>query len=415
MERSIGIRQAARIAVSTQFFGRRRAVAVGLLARVSDRGAVSAHCGGVFFAMALFFAIWSGWADANHAIGADEAKAVAATAEASSAGAESQGRRVENARSAAKSDGAKREPSKPAVAKAGLPLDELTDFSDPQRWWRNVVDFAKHKGLELSLNLASAIVILIVGRWMARAVTRMVGRVAVRAKVDETLVRFATHLAYAAMLAFVVLTALGRVGIDTTSFTAVVAAAGLAVGFALQGSLSNLAAGVMLIMFKPFKVGDTVQAGGSTGTVLEIQIFNTLIRTEANALVYVPNSSITSATITNFSAEQIRRIDLVVKCSYDNDLREVKRLLVEILDNDERVLRLPPPLVAVDQLGDSAINFLVQPWVRNEYYSAVRADLLEAIKLGFEDRGIRFAGQTRPAPTPVPAPTPPQLGIVKAA
>ncbi|HND55064.1 MAG TPA: mechanosensitive ion channel, partial [Pirellulaceae bacterium] len=254
------------------------------------------------------------------------------------------------------------------------------------------------------------------GRWMARAVTRMVGRVAVRAKVDETLVRFATHLAYAAMLAFVVLTALGRVGIDTTSFTAVVAAAGLAVGFALQGSLSNLAAGVMLIMFKPFKVGDTVQAGGSTGTVLEIQIFNTLIRTEANALVYVPNSSITSATITNFSAEQIRRIDLVVKCSYDNDLREVKRLLVEILDGDERVLRLPPPLVAVDQLGDSAINFLVQPWVRNEYYSAVRADLLEAIKLGFEDRGIRFAGQTRPTPTPAPAPpTTPQLGIVKAA
>ncbi|HND55409.1 MAG TPA: hypothetical protein PLV92_23505, partial [Pirellulaceae bacterium] len=193
MERSIGIRQAARIAVSTQFFGRRRAVAVGLLARVSDRGAVSAHCGGVFFAMALFFAIWSGWADAHHAIGADEAKAVAA--EASSAGAESQGQRVENARSVAKPDGAKREATKPAV-KAGLPLDELTDFSDPQRWWRNVVDFAKHKGLELSLNLASAIVILIVGRWMARAVTRMVGRVAVRAKVDETLVRFATHLAY---------------------------------------------------------------------------------------------------------------------------------------------------------------------------------------------------------------------------
>lgn len=281
-------------------------------------------------------------------------------------------------------------------------LERLTDFSDPAAWWHTAVELVTHKGTELALNLLAALAILVIGRWLAQGVTRLLGRIAVKAKVDETLVKFATNLTYAALLAFVVLSALNRLGIDTTSFTAVVAAAGLAVGFALQGSLSNFAAGVLLIVFKPFKVGDQVLAGGSTGTVEEIQIFNTLIRSENNALVIVPNSSITGATITNFSAERIRRIDIVLKCSYDNDLRALKRFLVDILTDDDRILQLPPPVVALDQLGDNHVSFVVQPWVRTEYYAAVRTDLLEAIKLGFEERGFRMSGQAPRPATPLP-------------
>ncbi|MFO0904928.1 MAG: mechanosensitive ion channel [Pirellulales bacterium] len=281
-------------------------------------------------------------------------------------------------------------------------LERLTDFSDPEAWWHNVVDLATTKGTEFAINVFAALVILIVGRWAAKLLTRMLSRVAVRAKVDETLVKFATNLAYAAMLSFVVLSALNRVGVDTTSFTAVVAAAGLAIGFALQGSLSNFAAGVLLIMFKPFKVGDHVQAGGSTGTVEEIQIFNTLIRADNNAQIIVPNSAITGATITNFSAERVRRIDISLRCSYDNDLKSLKRFLVEMLAEDDRVLQLPPPVVAIDQLNDSNITFVVQPWVKTEYFAVVRSELLEQIKLGFEERGFRMSGQPARPAAPLP-------------
>lgn len=266
------------------------------------------------------------------------------------------------------------------------------DWSDLSASWQNVVNFSTTRGLEFSLNLLAGLLILLVGRAVAHWLRRMVRRVATQAKIDETLVRFVTNLAYAAMLVFVVLSALNRVGIDTTSFTAVVGAAGLAVGFALQGSLSNFAAGVMLIVFKPFCVGDQVQAGGSTGTVVEIQIFNTLIRTDNNALIFVPNGAITSATITNFSADETRRIDIVVKCGYENDLREVKSFLVELMREDDRILQLPPAQVVVDQLGDNAISLSVQPWVRNEYFTAVRTHLLEAIKAGCEERGFVLLG-----------------------
>lgn len=287
-------------------------------------------------------------------------------------------------------------------------LERLTDFSDPSAWWHNTADLISHKGTELAINLFAAIIIFVVGRWVARLLTRLLNRVASKAKMDETLVKFSTNLSYAAMLAFVVLSSLNRIGIDTTSFTAVVAAAGLAVGFALQGSLSNFAAGVLLIVFKPFKVGDHVLAGGSTGTVEEIQIFNTLIRADNNALVIVPNSSITGATITNYSAEKLRRIDIVLKCSYDNNLQALKRFLVEVLDEDDRILHLPPPVVAIDQLGDSSVSFVVQPWVRTEYFSSVRTDLLEAIKIGFEERGFRMSGQSARPAAALPAATLPR-------
>lgn len=278
-------------------------------------------------------------------------------------------------------------------------IDDMTNFSDPAAWWRNLLQLVRQRGSELAINLMAAVTILIVGRWFARVFSKLLGRVAARAKCDTTLAKFGSHLSYAAVLALVVLSALHRIGIDTTSFTAVVAAAGLAVGLALQGSLANFAAGVLLIVFKPFKVGDSVLAGGSTGIIEEIQIFNTLIRTENNAVVIVPNGSITAATITNYSAESTRRIDITLRCSYDNNLLELKRFLLEVLEADDRVLQLPPPVVAIDQLAETGVHVVVQPWVRIEYFTAVRADLLEAIKLGFERHGFRMAGQPKPPPS----------------
>jgi small conductance mechanosensitive channel len=278
-------------------------------------------------------------------------------------------------------------------------LDEVTNFSDPAAWWRNLLQLVRHRGSELALNLVAALAILVVGRWLARVSSKLLGQVAARTRCDTTLSKFATHLSYAAILSLVVLSALHRVGIDTTSFTAVVAAAGLAVGLALQGSLANFAAGVLLIVFKPFKVGDSVLAGGSTGTIEEIQIFNTLIRTDNNAVVIVPNGSITSATITNFSAESTRRIDITLRCSHDNNLLELKRFLLQVLEADDRIMQLPPPVVAIDQLADTGVHMVVQPWVRTEHFSAVRADVLEAIKLGFERHGFRMAGQPKPPPS----------------
>ena len=275
---------------------------------------------------------------------------------------------------------------------------QLTDISDLSQWWQHVREFFLTKGVEFATHLVEALVIFIVGRWVARFLTRLISRIATQAKVDQTLVKFIGNLSYAATLAFVALSALNRIGIDTTSFAAVVAAAGLAVGFALQGSLANFAAGVMLIMFKPFRVGATVTAGGSTGTVDEIQIFNTLLKAADNSRVIVPNSSITNSTITNFSIEKMRRIDLVIKCSYEDDLRAVKRFLVETLYAHDRILQLPPPNVAVDQLGDNAVSFLVQPWVRSEDFALVRAELLESIKVGFALRGFRQIHPASPAP-----------------
>jgi len=275
--------------------------------------------------------------------------------------------------------------------------ERFADVSDLSRWWQHGVEFLTTKGAEFLVHATEAIVIFIVGRWVARFLTRVIGRLATQAQVDQTLVRFVCHLTHAAMLAFVALSALNRVGIDTTSFAAVVAAAGLAIGFALQGSLANFAAGVMLIMFKPFKVGDSVTAGGSTGTIEEIQIFCTLFKTADNSTIFVPNSSITGGTIVNHSHEKVRRMDLVVKCGYDDDLREVKRFLVDLLFSDERILQLPPPVVAVDQLGDNAISLIVQPWVRSEDFGIVRTNLLEAIKIGFDKYGFH------PRPTPAPA------------
>ena len=235
-----------------------------------------------------------------------------------------------------------------------------------------------------------ALIMLVVGRWLAMWFAA-VGRKAMnRGGVEETLSRFLGKLIYYALLAAVVIAAADQVGINTTSFLAIMGAAGLAIGLALKDSLANFASGVMLILFRPFKVDDVVTAGGVTGKVQQIDIFSTIILTPDNQKFIVPNSGITSGVITNINAEPTRRIDLVVGIGYDDDIRQAKATLEELIRADERILDDPAPAIAVAELGASSVDLIVRPWVKTDDYWDVRLDLTEKIKLTFDEKGISF-------------------------
>ncbi|MCP4173784.1 MAG: mechanosensitive ion channel [Fuerstiella sp.] len=263
--------------------------------------------------------------------------------------------------------------------------------------------------------LLYATAVFVVGRWLAKVVTSAIIRGAGKAKVDETLLGFLNNVIYMLLFTVVCVAAVESLGVDTTGLTAVLAATGFAIGFALQGSLGNLAAGVMLVFFKPFRVGDVVEIESLIGTVVEIQICNTILLTLDNVRIIVPNSKMTDGTIKNYSAEPHRRIDLVVGCGYNDNLKAVKKVLQDLLTEDSRILTSPEPVVAVSELGDSSVNFVVRPWVSSHEYWAVRFDLTERIKLAFDECGftIPFPSQDlfvhRPDASDQPA------GILKAA
>lgn len=238
------------------------------------------------------------------------------------------------------------------------------------------------------VRIVGAIVIFIVGKWLAGLLTGVVKRLMKNANVDETLMKFLGNLAYALLLTFVVLASLSQLGINTTSFIAVLGAAGLAIGLALQGSLANLGAGVLLIIFKPFKIGDFVEAGGAMGSVEELNIFTTQLKTPDNKVVIIPNAGIMGGNITNYSAKDTRRVDLVFGVSYSDDLKKVKDELIGILNADERILQDPAPVVAVSELADSSVNFVVRPWVKSADYWGVYFDLQETVKRKFDEKGI---------------------------
>ena len=262
-------------------------------------------------------------------------------------------------------------------------------------FFHGVEHYLGENGSDLLWNFLAAIMILVIGRWAAKLVTRIIEKLTTRARVDETLVKFVSNMAYWAMLVMIIVAAIDQVGIDTTSFAALIAASGLAVGLALQGSLSNFVAGVMIILFKPIRVGDYAEAGGTAGVVEGIQIFHTMMRTGDNKQIIVPNSMITGDTITNFSAKNTRRIDLVIGCGYDDDLSAVKQFLEEVLQTEEEILEDPEPIVRVHELGDSSINFIVRPWVPSSEYWEVKWSLTEKIKLGFDERGFTFPFPSR--------------------
>ena len=238
------------------------------------------------------------------------------------------------------------------------------------------------------IKVIAAIAILVIGAWIAKLFRKIIEKVLSNRKMDATIGSFVANLAYYALLAFVILAALGKLGIQTTSFVAVIGAAGLAIGLALQGSLANFAAGFLMIIFRPFKVGDYIDGAGTSGTVEKIQIFTTQLLTADNKTVIVPNASLTSGNIVNYSSTGTRRIDMTFGIGYEDDIDKAKQIITDAIANDERVLRSPEPLVAVSELADSSVNIVARPWSKSSDYWGVYFALTEKIKKRFDQAGI---------------------------
>ena len=237
------------------------------------------------------------------------------------------------------------------------------------------------------LRVVGAVAVLLIGRGVAQWLRSAIRKTMERKEADPTLVPFISGLVYWLVLLLVVVAVLGLFGIPTASFVAVVGAAGLAVGLALQGTLSSFAGGVMLLVFRPFKAGDLVEVAGSLGTVQEVGIFSTVLHTPDNVRIMIPNSSVFGQVIKNFTANDRRRIDLVVGVSYDDDLERAGRTIDRVIRSDDRVLDDPAPVVAVSEMADSSVNFVVRPWCRTEDYWDVRWDLTRRLKEELEADG----------------------------
>ena len=242
--------------------------------------------------------------------------------------------------------------------------------------------------MEWAISIGLAIVIFIVGKIIANIIVKLARHGLEKGGMDSLLVNFVTSILKWVLMLFVIIASLEQLGVDTTSLIALLGAAGIAVGLALKDSLQNFASGVMLIVFRPFKNGDFVEAGGVTGVVEHIGIFTTIMKTGDNKEVIVPNGQVYGGTITNFSARDTRRVDMVFGIAYDADIRDAKNILVKILEEDERVLKDPKPVVAVSELADSSVNFVVRPWVKSGDYWAVLWDTNEKVKYAFDEAGI---------------------------
>lgn len=238
------------------------------------------------------------------------------------------------------------------------------------------------------LKVLAAVAILLLGRWIAKFIQGLIEKLMQKKSVDTTLVSFVGDLIYFVLLTFVVLAALNQIGIQTTSFVAIIGAAGLAVGLALQGSLANFAAGILMIIFRPFKVGDYIEGAGVAGKVVLIQVFTTQLLTPDNKTIIVPNAKLTGDNIVNYSTQGTRRIDLVFGIGYGDDIDKARNIITATLAEDARILPDPAPKVAVAELADSSVNFIVRPWTTTDDYWDVRFGLVEKIKKRFDAQGI---------------------------
>ena len=250
-------------------------------------------------------------------------------------------------------------------------------------------EFAEANLVTYGYGLVAALLVFFIGKWVAGKIARW-SKALLGKRIDATVATFVGNLIHIVLIAFVAIAALDQLGVETTSLVAIVGAAGLAVGLALKDSLGNFAAGVMLIIFRPFKVGDYVEAGGAAATVKEIKIFATIMTTPDNKVITVPNGAIMGGNIVNYSEMPTRRVDMVVGVSYGADLAKVKAVLKDILDADERVLKDPAPVIAVSELADSSINLLVRPWVKSADLGAVKWDTTESVKKRFDEAGIEI-------------------------
>ena len=239
-----------------------------------------------------------------------------------------------------------------------------------------------------ALRLVGAIATYIIGKWLSRKISISMSKLLINKEVDQTLVDFLKKIVYFGLLIVTILAALTQMGIETTSFVAIIGAAGLAVGLALQGSLSNFAAGVLLIILRPFKVGDFIEAAGVAGKVEGISILTTNLATPQNEAVVIPNSAITSGNIKNYSAKEMRRVDMVFGIGYDDDIKKAKEILNDLIAKDSRVLKEPAPKIALSELADSSVNFVCRPWVKSADYWDLYFDMHEAVKTRFDAEGI---------------------------
>jgi small conductance mechanosensitive channel len=264
-------------------------------------------------------------------------------------------------------------------------IPDLTGFD-----WAGQLEKAQTLGIDFGVKLITAILIFYIGRIVARIISKGIRKLMVSQEVDKILESFVSNLAYWSMMTFVIIAAIGRLGIQTTSLIAIMGAAGLAIGLSLQGSLSNFAAGVLIVMFRPYRVGDFVEAAGVSGSVVQVQILTTVLKTGDNKQVVVPNGQIMGSIITNYSANTTRRVDLTIGVSYDDDLDKVRATLQDLIDADDRILKDPAALIAVSELADSSVNFVVRTWVNSSDYWGVYFGLTEAIKKRFDKEGISF-------------------------
>jgi small conductance mechanosensitive channel len=239
-----------------------------------------------------------------------------------------------------------------------------------------------------TLQILAALAVFVIGKWVVKRLVKLMDRSFKKTKLDRTLADFIENIVYVAGMVLVIVAALGQLGVQTTSFAAAIAAAGLAIGLALQGSLSNFAAGFLIIFFRPFKAGDYVEIAGVGGTVENISIFTTCLVTPDNREITIPNGNITNDTIVNYSAKNKRRIDLVIGVSYQADLQKTQKLLIGILEKHDNVLKDPAPVVEVNELGASSVDFIVRPWVKSDVYWPTRWDLMKTIKIELDKAGI---------------------------
>ena len=260
--------------------------------------------------------------------------------------------------------------------------------------WSALSQLIQTKGVDIGISFGikavTALAIFLIGRFLIRMVVKGLRKVMQRQDVDKTLETFICNLISMTLLVVVVIAAIGALGVETTSFLAIFGAAGLAVGLALQGSLSNFASGVLIVLFRPYRVGDWVEAAGISGSVEQVQILTTILKTGDNKQIIVPNSQIMDSIITNYSANETRRVDMVVGVSYSDDLDKVRATLKDLIAAEDRILKEPAATIAVSQLGDSSVNFVVRPWVKTADYWGVNFDLTEAIKKRFDKEGISF-------------------------
>ena len=241
---------------------------------------------------------------------------------------------------------------------------------------------------DFGLRVLYAVLIIVIGRWVVKLLLKIIKAALEKTTVEETVRIFVVNLLNTLLMVIIFIAAINHLGIETTSIIAMLGAAGLAIGLSLQGSLANFAAGILIVIFKPYKVGDYIEAGSAAGTVLDIQIFSTVLKTPDNKIVIVPNGIIMKDSVVNYTDQATRRVDIVASCGYGDDIDKVKEILKDILNQEDRILAEPEPRIAVSELADNSVNFIVRPWVNSSDVLSVKYSILEQIKKRFDAEGI---------------------------